>query len=135
MATFKSFEDIEAWQLARELVKEMFIVFNENKLKKEYELMSQFKKANLSIMNNIAEGYGKFSNADFIRFLDYASASASEVKSMLYVMDDLNFINSNDACLYRNKVDVIQSKILSLIKYLKNHKKPQLKNFKNQKHS
>ncbi|MDA3867911.1 MAG: four helix bundle protein [Salinivirgaceae bacterium] len=124
MATFKSFEDIEAWQLARALVKEMFIIFNEKKLKTEFELMSQFKRANISIMNNIAEGYGRYSNADFIRFLDYASASASEVKSMLYVMEDLNFLNPNDAQLYRGKVDVIQSKILGLIKYLRNHKKP-----------
>ncbi|MCF8332095.1 MAG: four helix bundle protein [Bacteroidales bacterium] len=124
MATFKSFENIEAWQLARELVKEMFLVFDEKKLKSEFELMSQFKRATLSIMNNIAEGYGRFSNADFIRFLDYASASASEVKSMLYVMQDLQFICKNDASLYRYKVDLIQSKILSLIKYLKNYRKP-----------
>lgn len=123
MATFKSFEEIEAWQLARELVKEMFlVVFNKKKLKPEFELMSQFKRANLSIMNNIAEGHGRFSNADFIRFLDYASASASEVKSMLYVMQDLDFLSTTDVCIYREKVDVIQSKILRLIKYLRNHK-------------
>lgn len=121
MATFKRFEDIEAWQLARQFIKEMFLVFNEEKLKKEYELMSQFKRANLSIMNN-TEGYGRFSNADFIRFPDYASASASEVKSMLYILEDLNFIGTNDACLYRDNADVIQSKIRGLIKYLRNHK-------------
>ena len=124
MATFKSFEDIEAWQLARELVKEMFIVFNEKKLKTEFELMAQFKRANLSIMNNIAEGYGRFSNADFVRFFDYASASASEVKSMLYVMEDLDFLSTPDANVYREKIDVIQSKILKLIKYLRSHKNP-----------
>ncbi|MFW5758342.1 MAG: four helix bundle protein [Bacteroidota bacterium] len=123
MATIKSFEEIEAWQLARKFVKEMFLVFNEHSLKKEYELMSQFKKASLSIMNNIAEGYGRFSNADFVRFLDYSSASASEVKSMLYVMEDLNLLNPEKAVLYRNKVDIIQSKTLGLIKYLKNHRK------------
>ncbi|MDA3910137.1 MAG: four helix bundle protein [Bacteroidales bacterium] len=123
MAKIERFEDIEAWQLAREFVKEMFLVFSEKKLKTEFELMSQFKRANISIMNNIAEGYGRFSNADFIRFLDYASASASEVKSMLYVLEDLQFINSSDAMRYRDKVDVIQSKILGLIKYLRNHKK------------
>ncbi|MFO7880739.1 MAG: four helix bundle protein [Bacteroidales bacterium] len=123
MATIKSFEDIEAWQLARKFVKEMFLVFNEDRLKKEYELMSQFKRANISIMNNIAEGFGRFSNADFVRFLDYSSASASEVKSMLYVLEDLEFINPKDASLYRNQLDIIQSKILGLIKYLKNHRK------------
>ena len=97
--------------------------------------MSQFKKANLSIMNNIAEGHGRFSNADFIRFLDYASASASEVKSMLYVMEDLDFLESPDVRSYREKIDVIQSKILRLIKYLKNHKNspPKSPNPKNPK--
>ena len=123
MATIKSFEDIEAWQLSRKLVKELFLVFDEKKLRTEFELMSQIKRAALSIMNNIAEGYGRYSNADFIRFLDYSSASASEVKSMLYVMEDMNFINNNSANIYRDKVDVIQSKVRALIKYLKEHKK------------
>ena len=123
MATIKSFEDIEAWQLSRKLVKELFLVFDEKKLRTEFELMSQIKRAALSIMNNIAEGYGRYSNGDFIRFLDYSSASASEVKSMLYVMEDMNFINNNSANIYRDKVDVIQSKVRALIKYLKEHKK------------
>jgi len=104
------------------LVKEMYIVFNEENIRKEFELKSQFKKANLSIMNNIAEGYGRYSNADFVRFLDYSSGSSSEVKSMLYVMEDLDFISSNDANLYRDRVDIIQGKVLGLIKYLKNHR-------------
>lgn len=122
MATFKSFEEIEAWQLARQLVKEMYLVFNEENIKKEFELKSQFKKANLSIMNNIAEGYGRFSNADFVKFLDYSSGSASEVKSMLYVMEDLEFLKGADSAQYREQVDAIQGKVLSLIKYLRNHR-------------
>lgn len=122
MATIKSFEDIEAWQLAREFTKEMYLVFDEKRLKTEFELMSQFKRVTISIMNNIAEGFGRYSNADFIRFLDYSSASASEVKSMLYVMEDLNFISNSNTNIYRGKVDLIQSKILGLIRYLKEHK-------------
>ncbi|PLX19132.1 MAG: four helix bundle protein [Salinivirgaceae bacterium] len=122
MATIKSFEQIEAWQLSRELVKDLYIIFDEQKLKTQFELMSQIKRAALSIMNNIAEGYGRYSNGDFIRFLDYSSASASEVKSMLYVMEDLQFITRDDANTYRARIDVIQSKVLRLIKYLKEHR-------------
>ena len=122
MATFKSFEDIEAWQLARKLVKDVYITFDEKKISKEFELKSQLKKAVLSIMNNIAEGYGRYSNADFVKFLDYSSGSASEVKSMFYVMEDLEFLDHEIAVRYRERVDIIQSKVLGLIKYLKSHK-------------
>lgn len=122
MATFKSFEEIEAWQLSRELVKEMYQVFDEQSIKKEFELKSQFKKANLSIMNNIAEGYGRFSNADFVKFLDYSSGSASEVKSMLYLMEDLELLSYSNSNEYRRRVDIIQSKVLGLIKYLRHHR-------------
>ncbi len=62
------------------------------KLMKDYDTKSQIKRAALSSMSNIAEGFGKFSNKEFIRYLDIAQSSALEVKSILYVLLDLNYL-------------------------------------------
>lgn len=118
MSKITRFEDLESWQLSRVLVKDIYVFMNELEVKKEYELKGQLKRAALSVMNNIAEGFGRYHRGDFIKFLDYSSGSSSEVKSMMYLMEDLELMKRDKAEEFRNRTDVIQSKVLGLIRHL-----------------
>lgn len=69
MATFERFEDIKAWQSARELTRDIYRLFRTPALAKEFGLKDQITRASISVMNNIAEGYGRHSSKDFARFL------------------------------------------------------------------
>lgn len=118
MATLRRFEDLECWQLARTFNKEIFLLANSGWLAKEFELKGQLKRVALSISNNIAEGFDRYSDKDFIKFLDYSSASCSETKNMLYLILDLEFLTKETTDRLMKELETIQSKILALIKYL-----------------
>jgi four helix bundle protein len=95
MATFQSFEEIEAWQKARQLTKEIYKVSNNNKFVRDFGLCDQIRRASSSIMSNIAEGFDRGGNKEFIQFLSIAKGSASEVKSHLYVALDQGYIEED----------------------------------------
>jgi four helix bundle protein len=86
MAKVERFEDLKCWQDARVLVKEIYLLSERGRLAKDFDTRRQLRRAALSVMNNIAEGFGRFSNKEFIRFLDMSNNSAAEVKSILYVL-------------------------------------------------
>ena len=86
MPKVERFEDLRCWQEARKLVKEVYLISETGKLAKDFDTKSQLKRAALSVMNNIAEGFGKYSSKEFIHYLDIAHNSVSEVKSILYYM-------------------------------------------------
>ncbi len=83
MTTIKRFEDIEVWGKARKLVGEIYRVTSREEFQKDYALKEQIRRAAISIMANIAEGYGRRSNQEFANFLNYAHGSAAEVQSHL----------------------------------------------------
>jgi four helix bundle protein len=87
--TFKQFEDIIAWQKSQDLA--VFIYTNFGQLK-DFSYRDQICRASVSVSNNIAEGFDRSSDKDFVRFLYISKASNSEVKSMLYLAKRLNFI-------------------------------------------
>src|SRR5688572_30698161 len=103
MSKVQRFEDLKCWQAARALVKEVYLVCEEGKLAKDYDTKGQLKKAALTTMNNIAEGFGRFSRKDFIRFLDIAQSSVLEVQSMLYVLEDLEYLMADKLTTLRLK--------------------------------
>lgn len=84
MATIKSFEEIEAWQTARSLSKEIFGLTNFGSFSKDYGLRDQINRATGSIMDNIAEGFERGGSKEFIQFLAIAKGSAGEVRSQLH---------------------------------------------------
>ena len=88
MAIIERFEDLDCWKSARELVNLVYELSRKGELNKDFETKAQIKKAALSIMNNIAEGFGRYHKKDFVRFLDFAQSSAAEVKSMIYICLD-----------------------------------------------
>ncbi len=128
MPKVERFEDLKYWQEARILVKEIYILAEDGKLSKDFDTRSQIKRAALSVMNNIAEGSGKFSSKEFIHYLDIANNSVSEVKSILYVLIDLTYVNQENAIALQNKTDKIKAMILAFIKYLINRNKEGIEN-------
>ncbi len=96
MATFKRFEEMHAWQSARDLVKLVYTATKQADFSRDFALRDQIRRAAISVMSNIAEGFGTGTDADFIRFLGYARRSASETQSQLYAALDQNYISSED---------------------------------------
>ncbi len=119
MATVKRFEDLRCWQKASVLTVKVYSMSKHGELAKDYDTRSQFRSAGLSVMNNIAEGFGRFSNRDFIKFLDYSAASCTEVKSMTYLMLDLEYFSTEIIKELQDEIEEVKASILAFIKYLR----------------
>jgi four helix bundle protein len=112
------FEDIEAWKAARELVRDVYQVSRNERFERDFGLRDQVRRAAVSVMANIAEGFDGRSAQEFIRFLGYAFRSTTEVQSHLYVALDQSYILRDDFDrLYRQAVTA-KKLINGFIKYL-----------------
>ena len=114
----EQFEDLKCWQESRILVRMVYEIAEKGKLKNDFDTKSQIKRAALSVMNNIAEGFGRYHNKEFIRFLDISQSSCSEVKSILYVLEDLNYFDHSEIKLIHEQSDKTRNMTLALIRYL-----------------
>jgi four helix bundle protein len=119
MSKINRFEDLKCWQASRKLVNEIYTLAEIGKLSKDYDTKSQIKRAALSTMSNIAEGFGKFSNKEFIRYLDTAQSSALEVKSILYVLSDMNYVIEEKCNELHQLTDDMRNLTLAFIRYLR----------------
>ena len=119
MSKINRFEDLRCWQASRKLVSMIYGMAENGKLMRDYDTKSQIKRAALSCMSNIAEGFGKFSNKEFIRYLDIAQSSALEVKSILYVLMDMNYLMAEKINELHQLIDETRGLTLALIKYLR----------------
>ena len=117
------FEDIQGWQEARKLTKKIYELTNKFPFKRDFRLCGQIQEASVSIMANISEGFDRQSKKEFIKFLYYASGSASEVQSHLYVAVDQKYISDEDFTETYNQVKKTKSLINGFIAYLKGKKK------------
>jgi len=99
------FEDIKAWQLARELARKVYCLTKKPKFAKDYGLKRQIQDAAGSSMHNIAEGFDSETNAEFMRFLRYAKRSCTEVQSELYLAADEKYISSMNSKISMNRRD------------------------------
>jgi four helix bundle protein len=93
MATFSRLEDIQAWQKARQVTRMIYQATANGGFAKDYGLRDQIQRASVSIMANIAEGFGRHSDKEFANFLNIAHGSAAEVQSHLYVALDLGYVD------------------------------------------
>ena len=123
MGKITRFEDLDCWKKAREIVSLMYGVSAKEPLAKDFGARDQLRRASLSIMNNIAEGFSRTSTKEFIRFLSISESSAAEVKSMIYVLLDLNYIDENSSKHLHIEIDNVRLQIRSFIKYLNDYKK------------
>ena len=117
MATFTKFEDILAWQKARELCKMFDVCYKKYPdLARNFKLSGQMESSSGSVMDNIAEGFGRMGNGEFVHFLTISSASAREYQSQLYRVFDKNYINEDEQKQMYNLADKICRMIAALIK-------------------
>jgi len=92
MPSFKTFKEIEAWQKARELTKNIYAISNDGAFGKDFGLRDQIRRASISVMSNIAEGHERSGTGEFVQFLSMAKGSAGEVQSHLCVAFDLGYL-------------------------------------------
>jgi four helix bundle protein len=119
MGTFMSFEEIEAWQKARELTKSIYKVSKEGVFARDFGLRDQIRKASVAIMSNIAEGFERGGTREFNQFLSIAKASSAEVRSQLYVALDQHYITEQTFMELTEASKSINRMISSLMRYLR----------------
>lgn len=93
MSKIERFEDLIAWQKARELTKMIYCVSREGAFSRDFGLSNQIQRAAVSVMSNIAEGFERGGRNEFHQFLSTAKASCAELRSQLYVALDNGYIN------------------------------------------
>jgi len=112
------FEDIEAWKEARKLVDRVYGVCRVNEFKKDYSLVDQIRRAAISVMANISEGFARKGNKEFAQFLFISKSSAAELQSHLYVALDQGYIKKLQFDELYQAADKIQRQLSNFIKYL-----------------
>ncbi|MGB0788971.1 MAG: four helix bundle protein [Marinirhabdus sp.] len=118
MATIIDFEDLEIWQEAKRLSKEIITISKNTKLKNDFKLKDQIKASAGSVMDNIAEGFERDGNKEFRQFLSIAKGSAGEARSQLYRVFDNEYISSPEFQKLRNDYKVLGKRIGSFMLYL-----------------
>jgi len=112
------FEEIEGWQLARQLTKKIYETTKTGEFARDFGLRDQITRASGSVMHNIAEGFDGGSNPEFVKFLRYSQRSASEVQSQLYIALDQDYIDQSSFDELYALADHARSKIGGFIAYL-----------------
>ena len=123
----EKFEDIEAWQLARELTRKVYALTQKTRFSRDYGLKGQIQDASGSSMHNIAEGFDSETNPEFIRFLRYAKRSCTEVQSELYVALDQQYITKAEFQDVYDHAGRTRAAIRGFIKYLLSYEQDQRK--------
>ena len=118
------FEDLDCWQEARRIVNRVYSASCVNGFKRDYSLTDQTKRAAVSIMANIAEGFSRKGNKEFMQFLFIAKSSAAELQSHMYVALDQGYINKDEFEKIYEQADKVQRQVSNLIKYLNSTLKP-----------
>ena len=119
MARFEEFEDIEAWKKARELTQAVYTVSSSGDFNRDFGLKDQLRRASVSVLSNIAEGFEREGNKGFVQFLSLAKGSCGEVRAQLYVAFDQAYIRETEFRDLREKAQEISRLIAGLMKYLR----------------
>jgi four helix bundle protein len=123
MATIARFEDIKAWQASRELNKKICSITRKGEFSKDFSLVDQIRRASISVMSNIAEGYERDSNKQFIVFLKYSKGSVGEIRSQLYTALDQAYITQRAFEDLKKECEAISGMLKNFIAYLKENVK------------
>lgn len=110
------FEDLRCWQQSRELLTTIYELSSDGSLSRDFAVRDQLRRASLSVMNNIAEGFGRLGSKEKVYFFNVSQSSALEVKSMTYVLEDLKYLEITECEHLREKSQEIRNSVLALIK-------------------
>jgi len=124
MAKFESFEDIIAWQKARDCTLEIYRLTSADGFSRDFGLKDQVRRSAVSIMANIAEGHGRRSNTEFANFLNVARGSVAETQSHLYLALGLEYIGQDDFRRLYDLLTEVSKMTLSLARHLRNSATP-----------
>ena len=127
MGKIQKFEDLEIWSLAREICQLVEFLIQNTNLKTNYSQRDQIDRSSGSIMDNIAEGFERNGNREFIQFLSIAKGSAGEVKSQSYRAFDKNLITKEQHFKLNEIVELEKNKIGAMMNYLNNCEMKSLK--------
>lgn len=131
MAKIERFEDLEVWQLAKEIAVEIYRISDLEPIKSDFGLKDQIRRAAMSLSDNVAEGFEYNNNPDFVRFLVYAKGSSGELRNKLIILKECGKLNQVDFdILYSKSID-FSAKVKSFISYLKNFEAQKKLNAKN----
>jgi len=115
----KRIEDLEVWQKARELTRPIYQSTRSGEFAQDFGLRDQIRRASVSVMSNIAEGFERGGNAEFIHFLTMAKGSAGEVESQLFVALDQHYLSEEEISRIRREIDSTKRLTGGLIRHLK----------------
>src|SRR5512139_3056851 len=118
MTRITRFEEIEAWQTARELTRKVYEMTNEGQFARDFGLRDQMRRASVSIMSNIAEGFESRTQTLFLDYLGRAKASAGELRAQLYVALDANYLHQDQFDELLNLVEKCSRQISRFMTYL-----------------
>lgn len=118
----KYFEDLEVWKLAREITKQIYALTKKKAFAKDYGLVDQIRRASVSVMSNISEGFERGGNQEFRQFLYVAKGSCGEVRCQLYVALDQNYITEKEMVEIVEKLKKLSIMLNNLIQSLKKSK-------------
>jgi four helix bundle protein len=119
MGSVHQFEDLESWKKARELAKRIYSITSSGPLAHEHVLRSQLRRAVVSISSNIAEGFERSGDGEFVHFLSIAKGSCGEIRSQLYIARDQEYLTDADFEVLVEEAKSISRLIAGLMKYIR----------------
>ena len=119
MAKVKKFEEIQSWKKARSLTKEIYRATLTGSFARDFGLKDQMRRASVSILSNIAEGFERGGDKEFLQFLAVAKGSAGELRAQLYVAFDQQYVSVEKFDFLITEVTEVSQLISGFIKYLK----------------
>ena len=118
MGKIERFEDIKAWRMAKDLVVTVYHITGKGKFVHDFGLRDQIRRAAISAMSNIAEGFERGSKAEFCRFLRIAKGSCGEVRSQLYVAQELEYVDRQEFISSKTQAEELSRALSGFISYL-----------------
>jgi len=119
MATVKRFEDLEAFQMTRELTRQLYRVTGTGRFARDYGLRDQITRAAISVMSNVAEGFERGGDKEFLQFFSLAKGSCGEIRAQLYVGIDQGYIDEQQFTTLVDQASRIGRALAGLMKYLR----------------
>jgi four helix bundle protein len=123
MGKIEKFEDLEIWQIGKEIAIAAYRISDLEPMRSDFGLKDQFRRAAMSISDNVAEGFEYNNNPDFIRFLTYAKGSSGEFRNKIIILRETKKINEEDYLFLYQKAIELSSKVKRFIDYLRDFEK------------